>query len=271
MYTCSHCKKKFMNEPYICYPNKKKYCSLECIPDSAIDKPYSFEYFTLIESIRDIQSRIDSIATLDNRIDLEDDVNELYRTYALEIYGDDEGLFYKKHIAIMLSTLDKLYDKIHNIFMERKYESSPAVIIYWEDLINILGKDTARQFFDIFKGEIENFIFENVYFIWSDYKCKTIDFNNYEDKLKFATINDAEEVQQLFLGCLNLFRPEFTEKQLEELDNYSQCITVDTLYNCVACGEWELWERFHFYDNLKLYKCDEHCACDEYDHLYLDE
>ena len=271
MYTCSHCKKKFINQPYVCYPNNKKYCCLQCIPDSAMDRPYSFLYFNLIDSMRDIETRTDSIVTLEDRIDLENDVNDLSHTYTVEIYGDNEGLFYKKQISIILLSLDKLYDKIHSIFMERKYESSPAVIIYWDRLTTILGQDAAMQVFELFNGEIESFIFENVYFVWSDYKHKTTDFNNCEDKLKFTTLSDATKVRQIFLDCLNIFRPEFTEAQLKGLDDYYHCISIDTLYRCVVCKQWEPWVYFSFYDNLKLYKCDEHCGCEEYDNLYLDD
>ena len=121
MYKCSHCKKEFMNQPYICYPNKKKYCSPQCIPDSGVDKPYSFQYFNLIDSIRDIESCIENIKTLEDRIDLENNVNDLSNTYALEIYGEELGLFYNRQISILLPSLDELYNRIHNIFMERKY------------------------------------------------------------------------------------------------------------------------------------------------------
>ena len=270
MYKCSHCKKEFINKPYICYPNKKKYCSLQCIPDSAMDKPYSFQYFNLIDSIRDIESRIENIKTLEDRINLENDVNDLSYTYTLEIYGEELSLFYNRQISILLPILEELYDRIHNIFMNRKYESSPAVIICWENLINILGREVASLVFDYFKEDIENFIFENGYYLNSPYKYKTIDFDNYEDMLKFPIVSDTKEVHRLFLDCLNIFRPEFTEKQLEEMDTYSQCIEIDTLYYCVVCKHWELWEHFSFYENLKLYKCDEHCGCEEYDNLYLE-
>jgi hypothetical protein len=98
MYTCSHCKKKFNNESYNC-SNKKKYCSFECIPESRIDKPYSYEHFNLMSGIREIEFDIKNIKTIDDRIDLENKVEELSISYTLEIYGDYEGLFYKRQIG----------------------------------------------------------------------------------------------------------------------------------------------------------------------------
>lgn len=270
MYTCNHCKKKFNNQPFKC-SNKRNYCSQECIPDSVMDKPYSFQYFNLVESLRNIESKIRDIKNLENRIDLENEVNDLRNSYTIDMWGDDEGVYYKKQILMLLSTLDKLYGKIHNIFMERKYDSSPSVIIYWEDLKNIFGYDNAKLIFDNFKEKVENFVFENVYLISSDYVCKVVNFDNYEDKLKFGTISDAKEVEDLFLKCLNEYKPGLTEEQINDLNCYENCIEVNTLYCCVVCEQWELWECFSFYDDLNLYKCDEHCSCVECDNPYQDE
>ena len=94
-------------------------------------------------------------------------------------------------------------------------------------------------------------------------------------KLKFATMSDAEYVGKLYRDSFkdsnNECILELTNEQLEELNTYTECIDIFTLHHCVVCGEWELWEHFTFYNNLKLYKCDEHCGCDAYDHLYQDE
>jgi hypothetical protein len=273
MYTCNHCKKKLKNEPYMC-SNNKKYCSYECVPASTIDKPYSYQYFSLMDGIRDIEVDIENIKTLYDRIELENKIEELSISYTLETYGDDEGLFYKRQIGLLLETLNELYDKVHNIFMETKYDSMPFVIINWEDLKRIIGEANAKLIFDIFKDELDKFIFDNVYFTWSDYKCKTIDFS-YESKLKFATMHDAKIVGELyrdsFKDCNNECILDLTNEQLEELNTYTDCIDIFTLYRCVVCEGWEQWECFTFYDKLKLYKCDEHCGCDEYDHHYQDE
>ena len=121
----------------------------------------------------------------------------------LEIYGDSEGLFYKRQIGLLLETLDELYNKVHNIFMETKYDSMPFVIINWEDLKRIIGEENAKLIFDIFKDKLDKFIFDNVYFTWSDYKYKTIDFSYYEDKLKFATMRDAKIVGKLYRDNFN--------------------------------------------------------------------
>jgi len=51
-------------------------------------------------------------------------------------------------------------------------------------------------------------------------------------------------------------------------ENHKNLIIGGGFYYCVVCGGWEPWERFTHYDNLKLYKCDDHCGCNEYDHLY---
>jgi len=274
MYTCYHCKNKFKNEPYIS-SNNKKYCSFECIPDSGIDKPYSYEYFNLMDGIRDIELHIKNIKTLTDRIELENKFEELTISNTRKVYGDYEGLFYKRQIGILLGTLNQLYNKVYNIFMDIEYDSMPFVIINWEDLRRIVGVDNANLIFDIFKDKIEHFIFNNVYFTWPVYMCKVIDFSYFEDKLKFATMRDAKEVEKLyhdsFNDIYNICILDLTQEQVDELDSYTDCIDVFTLYRCVVCGGWERLECFTFYDNLRLYKCDEHCGCEEYDHLYQDE
>ena len=61
----------------MCY-NNKKYCSYECVPESTIE----------------------NIKTLEDRIDLENEIEELSTSYAIKIYGDSEGLFYKRQIGL---------------------------------------------------------------------------------------------------------------------------------------------------------------------------
>ena len=163
MYTCNNCKKKSTNIPYIC-SNNKKYCSYECVPDSTIDQPFSFQYFNLMDGIRDFELDIDNIKTLEDRIELENEIEELSTSYTIEIYGDSEGLFYKHQIALVLETLDELYNKVHNIFMETKYTSMPSIIIDWENLKRIIGEKSASRIFEIFKDKLDKFIFNNVYF-----------------------------------------------------------------------------------------------------------
>lgn len=88
-------------------------------------------------------------------------------------------------------------------------------------------------------------------------------------------MRDAKHVGKLFLDSFkdsfNVCFLNLTEDQLDELDIYIYCIDIFTLHHCVVCGGWELCECFTFYINLKLYKCNEHCGCNEYDQLYQDE
>lgn len=112
MYTCNHCKGEFNNEPYIC-TNNKKYCSFECVPESAIDKPCSYEYFNFMDAIRDVELNIKSVKTHNDRVEIENKIEELSISYTLEVYGDCEGLFYKRQIGHLLETLNELYDKVH--------------------------------------------------------------------------------------------------------------------------------------------------------------
>jgi len=66
--------------------NNKKYCTFECVPESAIDKPYSYEYFNLMDGIIDIELNINKINTLYDRVELENEIEELSISYTIEIY-----------------------------------------------------------------------------------------------------------------------------------------------------------------------------------------
>jgi len=268
MYTCNHCKKKFTNEPFIC-SNKRKYCSMECIPDSVMDKPYSFQYFNLVENIRDIKSRISNIERLDDRIDLENEVTDLHTSYIIDMWGDDEGLYYKRQILILLPTLDTFYDNIHNIFMQRKIQLRRATIICWDYLLQTIGKEIYDMIFSYFQSEMESVPYENVYsyYISSD-RCKEL--GCFKDKLCVSTLKQAKAIKNIYYKSFNHFKSLLTQKQLETLSDSDDCVYIHTLAYCVVCNEWEDWDDFSFDKNLNLYKCGQWNDCRKYDDYYKD-
>ncbi|MBK5241116.1 hypothetical protein [Clostridium sp.] len=255
MYTCNHCKNKFPNEPYLCYPSRKKYCSLECIPDSGMDRPYSFQYFNLIDSIRDIEASIDEISTLEDRIDLENEANELSTYYTLEIYGDDEGFFYKRQIGLTLLILDKLYETIHNIFIERKVQLRTATVICWDALTQLVGEEASEMIFIYFENSMAGVPYENVYYADPNY----YDYLGcFKDMLCVDTQVQAENIKNIYYESLNFFKSLFTKKQLEILADSENCVHIDTLVRCVVCNEWGPSSDTSFDDNLNLYKCGQY-------------
>jgi hypothetical protein len=265
MYTCNHCKNKFYNEPYISCTNSKKYCCLKCLPENGIDKPYSFEYFNLIDSLREISPRVYHIKTLEDRLGLERDVNELHQSYSILIYGDNEGLFYKKQIAILLSTLNELYSKIHNIFINHKYIIKPSIIIYCEELINLVGEETFFLSLNKFKEVTRHIPFEN---IDNPDPVKDTYLGFYRIKLCTDSLNSAKQLKKIFNKCLNNFGNNLTQEQLEELKENDYHVTTANLYQCVVCREWEMWEDYSFNKSLKVYQCNSWSKCCEYDDYY---
>ncbi|MCT8978038.1 hypothetical protein N4T77_15705 [Clostridium sp. CX1] len=264
MYTCNHCKKKFNNQPYITYSSKKKYCSFECVPDSAMNRPYSYEYFNFMDSIRDIEARIDNIAALEDRLDLENEIDELSHSLILETYGDDEGLFYKRQLILLAPVLNQLYSKIHNIFIGRKLEQKLAVIIYWDSLVQLFGDELAEMIFRFFESRMSGISCENVY----DYDSQ--DLGCFKDKLCVNTLEEAENIKNIYIRSLNYFKSLYDEKQPEELDYNDNYISIKTLAHCVVCNEWEDKNDFTFDENLKLYKCNQWNKCFNYDNYYED-
>jgi hypothetical protein len=266
MYTCNHCKNKFSNEPYICSSNHKKYCCTRCLPLD-LDEPYSFEYFNLVDSIREIDSHIDIIGNLEDRLDLEREVTELSQSTSILIFGDDEGLFYKRQIGVLLSTLDNLYDKIHNIFIKRKFKVRPSIVINCFELKRIVSKEIFDLIIENFEDELKYLTFEN---IDNPDPVHAVDLDFTRIKLSLDTLATAREFRQIFKSSINHFRKLMNQKQLEALKENSYFIEVIKLYQCVVCGEWEEWSDYTFSESLNLYKCNSWQKCTDYDVYYED-
>ena len=252
MFICNHCKKEFSCEPYVS-SNNKRYCSFECVPESGIDQPYSFEYFNFVDAINNIKDQIDKINLLEDRIDLENELEELYHDYFVLTYGDDEGLFYKRQIQKTLSSLGNLYEDINNIFMTRKIVLRPAAVIYWYNLQNIIGKELTKLILNNFIEEMSPYYegwFEN---LCCDMSSSRIGGDT--DKLCVSTFNDAREIRRVFYKCLIANKKLMTKEQRVLLSEESLCIGVKEICHCDNCGFWELWEDFRLNKELNIYKC----------------
>lgn len=268
MYTCTHCKNKLKNKPLI-GSNNKKYCSIRCIPDSLIDEAYSSEYFNLIESINDIESRISDIKDIDDRFELENEVNDLSTSYIADMFGDDEGLFYKGQIYTELKGLDKLYDKIHNIFMERKLQLRRAVIIYWDDLLSIVGNEIYSIILKYFHEKMKSVSCENLHYSCI-YSKNSTELGCSIDKLYVKTLRQAHAIKKFYYESFNQYKSKLTDKQLDSLSITNNCIDIQTLAYCFICKEWEPWDDFSFDGKLNVYKCGVWSDCSKYDDYYND-
>lgn len=268
MYTCSHCKNKFKNHPFI-GSNNKKYCSRKCIPNSLIDEPYSFEYFNLIESINDTESKISGIKDIDDRFELDNDVNDLSTSYIIDMFGDDEGLFYKRQIYIELKSLDQLYDKIHNIFIERKVQLRRAVIIYCDELFGIVGNEIYDMILKYFREKMKGITYEILDFLYADPTINT-EIGYHTDKLRVKTLKQAQNIKKIYSEILNKFKSQLSDKQLDSLSSANDCIDIQNFAYCVVCKDWESRDDFSFDENLNVYKCGVWDDCSKYDDYYND-
>jgi len=268
MYTCSHCKRKFNDVPYVCCTNSKKYCSLECFPERGMDRPYCFEYLNLIEGIRDIESRINDIEFIEDRIELENDVSELTLDYIRETYGDNEGLYYKIQIEHLISTLDDLYDKIHDVLIQRKPTQKHGVIIDQVELERIVGEEILGSALDELGDRISYSLFENLF------NAEPTDrFDNEfgcSIKLSFPTLKESKEVKRFFEKTINKYSKQLTEEQIEIL-NESSYIFLVNFWQCPVCHEWEDSVDFTFDNNLNSLKCNQWSKCFDFEENCSDE
>lgn len=269
MYTCTHCKNKFKNQPFI-GSNNKKYCSRKCIPNSVMDEPYSFEYFNLIESINDIESRISGIKDIDDRFELENEVNNLSTSYIADMFGDNERLFYKRQIYIQLKSLDKLYDKIHNIFIERKVKLRRAVIIYWDDLLSIVGNEIYSMILKCFQEKMKDITYEILDFLYADPTSNT-EIGDHTNKLHVKTLRQAQNIKKIYYKSVNQFKSKLSNKQLDSLSSANDCIDIQNFAYCVVCKDWESWDDFSFDEKLNVYRCGIWMDCSKYEGYYNDK
>lgn len=253
MYTCNHCKKKFNNKPFIC-SNNKKYCCLKCTPDSEMNKPYAFQYFNLIESIQNIELSIMEIKYLYDRTNLEDELNDLQTTYIIDMWGENESLYYKRQIQKTILSFDDIYQDINNIFITRKTVLRSAVVIYWYDLQTIIGKKLTKFILDSFIEDIRlhyNGVFENVSpGAWPSYQI-----GEHIDRLCVNTLDNAIEIRRIFYKYLVTNKKLMTKKQRKQLSIESLCIRIKELCYCVNCGFWEDSEEFAINEELNIYQC----------------
>lgn len=269
MYTCNHCKNKFRNKPFV-GSNNKKYCSRKCTPNSVIDGPYSFEYFNLIESINDIESRVSDIKDIDDRFNLENEVNDLKTSYIIDMLGDDEGVFYKRQIYIELKTLNKLYDKIHNTFMNKKVRLRRAVIIYWDELRSIVGNEIYNMILKRFQEKMKDVTYETLDFLFADPTYNN-EIGHHTDKLHVKTLRQAQNIRKTYHENFNQYKSKLTNEQLNSLSCSNDCIAIENLAYCVVCKEWEPWDNFFFDKKLNVYRCGIWMDCSKYDDYYNDD
>lgn len=219
-----------------------------------MDKPYSFQYFSLIENIQNIELSIKVVENIYDRTNLEEELDELQRTYIIDMLGEDEGLYYKRQIQKTLLYFDDIHKDIHNIFITRKATLRIAVVIYWDDLQIIIGKQLTKVILDSFIDAIDlyyNGTFENVYpGAWPSYQI-----GEDTDRLCVNTFANAIEIRRIFFKCLAIYKKLMTKEQRERLSVDPLCIRIKKLSYCVNCGFWEDIEEFAINEELNIYQC----------------
>jgi hypothetical protein len=67
---------------------------------------------------------------------------------------------------------------------------------------------------------------------------------------------------------INKYKKQLTLEQIDLLKVNDYHISVDDLYQCVVCWEWEHWHQFDYSENLKLYQCNAWDKCSDFDDYY---
>lgn len=245
--------------------DSKPYCSLDCFPDEALDRLYSFEYTKLVDAYRDFVNEMSYISNYEKRIELENDVDSVLEEYkSIRYFQDTEDSFYKGEIFTLYDKLLSLADEIHNVLLKAN-EIDDATILFWSSIF--LDTDMSNEYATKISNEIlENLKVEGILFLnrknrtFSPYN-KAININNYKDIL--CTVN-KEEQKKLHSICINVFQRN-TKNNVdiynklfdgEEESDSSLYIYSCKVQLCPVCEDWEEEEEFSFNGDKNISVCD---------------
>ena len=264
-YTCHACGIEFTEYPFV--GNGVFYCSEECFPYDEMDELYLFEYVGLVSNYRYFEELKGKVKTFEDRIDLENEMDEVIEEYKSLYFGDSEGCYYKGLIIGLFEKLLKLYDEVHEILLKLHAKSEPyyAVSIYWDEIKPIIGQElTVTIFQDIVQGMNEaGLIFENI--SWATLKKDEMSFENYKDVVAFQSKDEKNNFYQLFLRVMdknsNKFPLTFTSVYSE--GEFSNFVFDSKFRFCHVCEHWEDEDDFSFDEERNAFVCNQWDSCSE--------
>ncbi|AEF93536.1 hypothetical protein Desca_0649 [Desulfotomaculum nigrificans CO-1-SRB] len=230
MNKCKKCKKVFEEEPFYSITDYNTYCSMDCLPDEALEHPYSFEYFQLVDIVRDIEDSVKNLSNYYERDELLDDI-DLAIVQHTDIYlNEGEGTFYGTHAMALIKKLMDIFETTREWQLDIK---KPAIKISWYELPDQVVKDILEELrifecdFNINSGYFDTAITQIIFF---------------EDE---GTRNICYES---VLGVAKKF--------MQDYDNDpADYISLITAKYCEGCLWYEDETEFEYHDEVNLYVC----------------
>jgi hypothetical protein len=90
---------------------------MKCLPERALDRTYSFEYFQLAEMVQGIEQDCKVVSSKSQRDELLWELDDVFASHQEYYWGDDEGAYYKRRILELLHRLEELADQLEGLRM----------------------------------------------------------------------------------------------------------------------------------------------------------
>lgn len=257
MPNCNKCNKNITQEPFYSITNQKPYCSKNCLPDEAFDKLYSFEYMNLVSAFRYFNSEKYSIEILEDRVNLENEMDEIIEDYKSYYLGDSENSFYKSQIIRLYKNILTLYDEIHNILIDKESFEYYGITIYWDDLKRDVVKDKLQNIFNELTQGLKhsNIIFENL--SYDAFNKNEIRLTNYKDVICVESEEEQNKVIRILMDIFQKYEPSL----IYDDETFVDYIHFGKIKQCLVCLHWEDESDFSFDDGLNVEACSQWDSC----------
>jgi len=257
MFTCTKCRKIITQEPYYSITDRKTYCSQKCIPDDAFDQLYSFEYVNLVSSYRYFESEKYNLETIEERIQIENEMDEVIEDYKSYYLSDLENSYYKSQIIRLYEKLLILYEEIHDILKNKRPFVYYDVTIYWAELKLFIDKEILQK---IFKDLIQCLEQSKIEFRNLSYDANNefeLSLMNYKDIICVETKSEQKTIIKILM---DIFAKYYTSLIYDE-ETFTDHIYNGTVKLCPVCLHWEDESDFEFDEDLNVEACKQWDSC----------
>jgi hypothetical protein len=198
----------------------------------------------------------DGIETFDERVELENEMEEVIRQYRDLLWGDDEGNFYKREMFLLFDRMNRLHEEVHDILLHKEDQVYYAVMISWAEMFDE-EKEYAQTILELIEDELKN----GPVFYWNvgwDAKDEE-QIGSYRDIL--CVENEADHVKMI--DMIQSVSEKFQDPQTREIIDgiLSYYISPCKVKKCRVCLYWEDVDNFSFDSEGNVFACHQSWNC----------
>lgn len=229
-YICGKCRCVFNEEPYLSISNKNTYCSWECIPEAGMNKTYSYEYFQLVDIVRDLKEKLAGIGNYTERDEFINELDLAVQQHYDILTSDGEGTFYGELICSLINNLLSIDQEICNFHMN---VNKPAICVLYCDVPDKIGDIIGEEV-----GKYPNWEGNRPYF--------------YLDGRNYMIFENRVFRDKCFSDIIKKLRKYDKEFDVQGSDGF---YTLNVRY-CEGCGCFEDEDEFTLREEMNWYVCE---------------